>query len=166
MKRISQLHMSAVLFSTVLILSFITTKAQEIPKEKGLEKVTLGATWAPAMVVTSTDFHFSEEYTLCAAVNAFTKNWNGHILYSPYQQKLQTLQGFKIRSSPTVDLFFFYEKDFKEKADYASVGIQRLCQLGDCEDFFTLFTEIGTDFESPILKVGFTISPQFILWKK
>lgn len=149
-----------------ILLLFLTTKGQEHNIKKGLEKITLGAIWAPAMVATSTDFHFSEEYTLCAAVNAFSKNWNGHILFSPNQRKLQTLQGFKIRSSPTVDLFFFYEKDFKTREDYTSFGIQRLCQLGDCEDFFTFFTEIGTDFEHPVLKVGFTISPQFILWER
>jgi hypothetical protein len=154
-----------IIYTTVFLVSTLTTKAQA-QNEKGLEKITIGATWAPMMVATSTSFDFSEEYLLSAAANAFTKNWNGHVLYSPFQKKLQTLHGFKIKESPSLDLFLFYEKDFKHKEDYASFGIQRLCQLGDCEDFFTLFTEIGTDFEHPILKVGFTISPQFILWKK
>ena len=135
--------------------------------KKGLVKISIGPTWTNAMVLEKFELPMKNEEAIVASLNAYSPKWNYHLMYNSVNQSVSTLNGYRFSEKHNLDVFIFLEKNLSHDHSYASIGVQETCRLGDCEDFFVIFFEAGTDFKSdPMFKFGVSIIPQFTLWKR
>lgn len=164
------MYLKKMLF-TVLALGALSVSAQHsitnTEHKKGLVKISIGPTWTNAMVLEKFELPLKNEEAIVASLNAYSHKWNYHLMYNGISQSVSTLNGYRFSEKLNLDVFIFAEKNLAHDHSYASIGIQETCRLGDCEDFFVIFIEAGTDFHSdPMFKFGVSIIPQFTLWKK
>lgn len=134
--------------------------------KKGLAKITVGPTWTNAMVLEKFELPMKNEEAIVVALNAYTHKWNYHLMYNGISQSISTLNGYRFSEKYNLDVFIFAEKNLSHSHNYISLGVQETCRLGDCEDFFVIFGEVGSDLHSPMIKIGISIIPQIVLWKR
>jgi len=160
------MYLKNLLFA-VFALGSLNVNAQENEHKKGLVKISIGPTWTNTMVLENFELPMKSEETIVLALNAYSHKWNYHLMYNGINQSISTLNGYRFSGKHNLDVFLFTEKNLAQDHSYASMGIQETCRLGDCEDFFVIFLEVGTDFHSgSMFKFGVSIIPQFTLWKK
>ncbi len=153
------------LLTSLLIVGFSFSQNSK----KGLQKITFGVVF-PVAANTSfegTEKPFTVGFNLLPNICFVTSSTYHNFLYSMGDNALRMINGGKIKED--LGLYIALAKNLSSSGGYAGVGIEKFIPAAPGVTFF-LFVEGGRNIvptnSKNVLKIGFHLNIQSILWKK